>query len=158
MDDGRQVIGNIELKGRFLHLVTNSAPRAERGILLIQESLGALVRAPLTAIRTVEQMLADAPAGHESKADDDIPPEMAEQLIWQYMDGHYRETLDQPIAMLDNKSPREAVTSAAGRKKVAEWLKYLENQSGRRVDPDDPMARYDYEWMWRELGVLDLRE
>ena len=60
-------------------------------------------------------------------------------------------------SMLGNKTPRQAAKSAAGRQKVAEWLKYLENQSANQPDPADPMATYSFEWMRKELGVHDLR-
>lgn len=59
--------------------------------------------------------------------------------------------------MLGNKTPRQAARSAAGRQKVAEWLKYLENQTTRQTDAADPMATYSFEWMWNELGVHHLR-
>lgn len=60
MENGERVRGNVELKGKFLHLATNSAERAQDGTTLIQQALGDLVRAPLTEIRTVEQMMAEA--------------------------------------------------------------------------------------------------
>jgi hypothetical protein len=44
----------------------------------------------------------------------------------------------------------------AGGLKVAEWLKYLEMGSAS-IKPDDPMATYDFAWMWKELKVEDLR-
>ncbi|RWJ00156.1 hypothetical protein [Mesorhizobium sp.] len=158
MDNGLRVLGNVELKGRILHLATNSTARAEKGIALIQKALGDFVRTPLTEIRTVEQMMADTPARNQAEATSDIPPEIAEQVVHQFMDRQYRETLDQPVGMLGNKTPRHAAKSAAGRQKVAEWLKYLENQSARQPNPADPMATYSFEWMWHELGVLDLRQ
>jgi hypothetical protein len=37
---------------------------------------------------------------------------------------------------------------------VANWLKYLENQTAKSKDP---VATYDLGWMWAELGVEDLR-
>ena len=80
-----------------------------------------------------------------------------QQVVHQFMDRQYRETLDQPVGMLGNKTPRQAAKSAAGRQKVAEWLKYLENQSAKQAGPTDPMATYSFEWMWKELGVHDLR-
>ena len=60
--------------------------------------------------------------------------------------------------MLGNQTPRQAAKSAAGRQKVAEWLKYLENQSAKQPNSADPMATYSFEWMWHELGVVDLRQ
>ena len=158
MDNGARVLGNIELKGKFLHLSANSAERAQTGTTLIQQALGDLVGPPLTEIRTVEQMMAERPARKGEDPAPEIPPEIAEQVVHQYMDRHYRETLDQPVQMLGNKTPRQAAKSAAGRKKLAEWLKFLENQSFRQPHPDDPMATYSFEWMWHELGVFDLRQ
>lgn len=87
-----------------------------------------------------------------------IPPEIAEEIVHQFMDSQYRETLDQPVGMLGNKTPRQAAKTPAGRQKVVEWLKYLENQSANQRSPTDPMATYSFEWMWRELGVLELRQ
>jgi hypothetical protein len=158
MDNGARVLGNIELKGKFLHLSANSAERAQIGTTLIQQALGDLVRAPLTEIRTVEQMMAERPVHEKEDPGSEIPPEIAEQVVHQFMDRQYRETLDQPVGMLGNKTPRQAAKSTAGRQKVAEWLKYLENQSSRQPDPADPMATYSFEWMWQELGVIDLRQ
>ena len=48
-----------------------------------------------------------------------------------------------------------AARTKAGREKVATWLKYLESSNQR--DPSSPMASYDFGWMWKELGVEDLR-
>lgn len=158
MDNGRRVLGNAELKGRFLHLSINSAARAEKGIALVQKHLGDLVGAPLTEIRTVEQMTAEGPAEDDEATTSDIPPEIAEQILHQFLDRQYREILDQPVGMLGNKTPRQAVKTPAGRQAVAEWLKYIENQAARRPNPADPMATYNFEWMWIELGVGDLRQ
>jgi hypothetical protein len=44
----------------------------------------------------------------------------------------------------------------AGRDQLAVWLKHLENLSGRQL-VDDPMATYDFAWMWQELGIEELR-
>ena len=54
------------------------------------------------------------------------------------------------------KTPRQAARSKKGRQAVANWLKTLELTSAR-LPADDPMRDYDYGWMWRELGVADLR-
>ncbi len=103
-------------------------------------------------------MMVERPAREKEDPASEIPPEIAEQVVHQFMDRQYRETLDQPVGMLGNKTPRQAAKSAAGRQKIAEWLKYLENQSLRQPDQADPMATYSFEWMWAELGVSDLRQ
>jgi hypothetical protein len=68
------------------------------------------------------------------------------------MDTHYRKCLDEKIPALDDKTPRQCVKSKAGRKKVVEWLKYLENQEHRRASSKN-MPPYDSSWMWQELGL-----
>lgn len=157
VDNGARVLGNIALEGKVLRLSTNSAERAQSGTNLIQQTLGPLVRAPLIEIRTVEQMMSERPARGRQDPACEIPPEIAEQIVHQYLDRQYRETLDQPVGMLGNKTPRQAAKSATGRQKVAEWIKYLENQSAKQPNAADPMATYSFDWMWHELGVLDLR-
>jgi hypothetical protein len=44
----------------------------------------------------------------------------------------------------------------AGRVKVADWLKYIENGAAKSGTAD-PMGTYDFTWMWEELGLSDLR-
>lgn len=41
---------------------------------------------------------------------------------------------------------------------MAEWLKYLENGSAKSRETGDPMATFDFTWMWQELGMADLRK
>ena len=67
------------------------------------------------------------------------------------MEDHYPRFLDEPIPALGNRSPRSAAKTTKGREKVVAWLKRLENGAARH-DPSDPMAGYDFGWMWRELG------
>jgi hypothetical protein len=157
MDNDLRVLGNIELRGGFLCLSANSAMRAEKGTALIRRALGDLVRTPLTEIRTMQQMMAERPAKDGKTPSSEMPPELAEQIIHEYLDQYYRETLDQPVGMLGDKTPRQAVKTQTGRQKVAEWLKYLENQTARQPDRAHPMATYSFEWMWKELDVHDLR-
>ncbi|RWP44844.1 MAG: hypothetical protein EOR04_04400 [Mesorhizobium sp.] len=157
MDNGLRLLGTVELKGGFLCLSANSAVRAEKGTALIQRALGDLVRTPLTEIRTIRQMMDERPAKDGRTPSSEVPPELAEQVIHEYLDQHYRETLDRPVGMLGGKTPRQAVKTKTGRQKVAEWLKYLENQTARQPDRAHPMAAYSFEWMWTELDVRDLR-
>ncbi len=83
-----------------------------------------------------------------------IPPDIARQIAHEHLDRHYRDTLDQPIPALGNKTPRQAVRSAAGQRKVVEWLKLIENRSARQTGS---VAEHDFGWMWVELGLSDDR-
>lgn len=154
--EGATVLGSLELTGKTLVVTVNSAERAAKVLTLIGAAAGDLLRAPLTTIRTVEQMRADQRRDGPSDAADEIPPEIARQLMRDHLDKHYRETLDAPIPALGGKSPRQAVRTAAGRAKVIEWLKMLENRSAGHGE--GPIAEYDFGWIWVELGLQDHRK
>jgi hypothetical protein len=157
MDSGARVLGNIELTGRTLLFYANSAGRAEKGMALIKGALGELVGMPLTEIQTVDQKRAERPATPAASRELGLSPEVMKKLIHDNLDQAYRKVLDEPVGMLGNLTPRQAVKTVAGRRKAAEWLKYLENRSAQCHQPDDPMATYSFLWMWEALGIADLR-
>ena len=154
--DAATVLGTLELKGKALLVNVNSATRAAMAEALVAEACGDLLKRPLTTIQTVEQMRDDHRDSGPQAGADEIPPEIARELMQEHLDQHYRETLDAPNPALGGKSPRAAVRTAAGRKKVVEWLKYLENGSARHGD--GTIAEHDFGWMWEELGLQDLRK
>ncbi len=123
---------------------------------MIIAALGGLVGTPLTEIETVEQALA-ARRENLRMPEPTIAPEIATTMIHGMLDRQYRAVLDEPVPMLGNVSPRAAARTKAGRDRLAAWLKHLENGSGQRADPGDPIATCDFSWMWRELGVESLR-
>jgi len=156
MEDGSVVLGNIELKEHTISLSVTSAARAERGKAMLSARLTDLIGPPLTKIQTVEQMRA-APRTARKPPAADIPPEVRNELVYAMLDKQYRAILDEPVPMLGDVSPRAAARSAKGRRNLAAWLKYLENRSRSVPDQDNPMATYDFTWLWRELNIERLR-
>lgn len=159
MPDGRVILGHVELEGRTLILTTNSVARAERATALLRETLGDRILEPAVRIETLDDMAAQAMAEDSHNLDDDfeVPPEIATSLVHRLLDGQYRRTLDEPVPMLGGLSPRAAADREDTRPQVADWLKYLENSSSSPRNPADPMATYDFGWMWTELGIGHLR-
>jgi hypothetical protein len=161
---GGHVLGSMRLEGDAVVLTANSVERAERGRTMLGEALGPLVGAPLTAMQTAEQALAErrtegdaADVAEAEEEEPPLPPEEAEAVMREVLDRHYRAMLSQPVPMLGGKSPRQAARSKAGRLKVAEWLKYLENQTAHRGAGAGGLPAYDFGWMWDELRITDLR-
>ena len=151
------MLGSVELRDRSVLLTANSLERAQRGRDLITAVLGELVRAPLIETETPAQALAARTSDESApRRDLDLEPEEETAIVHAAMDQHYRQLLDQPIPMLDGKTPRKAARTKAGRVKVVAWLKYLENGAARRT-PDDPMATYDLSWLWAELSLAGER-
>jgi hypothetical protein len=74
-------------------------------------------------------------------------------LIHDHMDRHYRNVLDEPVGTLGGLTPRAAVKTEDGRRKVVEWLKLLENMTAKSGPGNNAMASYDFGWMWKELGL-----
>lgn len=139
MMDGTPVLGNIELKGRALILAVTSAERAARGSALIADTLADLVGTPLTTIETIEQAMAARQEGlTASESAPDIDPQVATPLVHAMLDQQYRATLDEPVGMLGDITPRAATRTKAGRERLSAWLKHLENRSGNQQDPNDP--------------------
>ncbi len=126
----RRTSGGIAGQGEGLTLAVNSAARADRGKELILEELGDLLKPPLTGLRTVDQLMAEPRTAPQAQA---IPPDIARKIAHEHLDRHYRDALDQPIPALGNKTSRQAVRSAAGRRKVVEWLKLIENRSASQT-------------------------
>jgi uncharacterized protein (DUF2384 family) len=154
--DGRTVLGHLELKGKSLLINVNSSARADRVRNLVMKAASQHLKQPLTTIRTVEQMMAEEQDELDLEDADEIPPEIARQIVQEHMDKHYRETLDAPIPALGGKSPYQAVRSKAGRAKVVDWLKTLENNSAKHRN--DAIEAYDFGWMWAELGLQEYRK
>ena len=152
---GATVLGTLEMKGSALTLSVNSAARAKRGEALILDALGDLLKPPLTALRTLDQVAAEHD-GPQATEPDEIPPDTARRLAHEHLDRHYRDALDQPIPALGHETPRQAIRSATGRRKVVEWLKLIENRSAAQTG--SPLADYDFAWMWDELGLARLRK
>jgi hypothetical protein len=158
-EDGRWTFARIELRCADLLLTCNSVERADVARARLAGLLDGLVGPPLTAMQTMDQALADHQArqGERDAAAETVPPEIAGPVLRQFMDEHYRRCLNQPIGVLDGKTPRQAVRSRKGREQVVTWLKYLENGTARRAR-HDPSAAYDFGWMWAELGIADRRQ
>ena len=87
---------------------------------------------------------------------DIIDPEIAAEIIYNTLDQHYRQCLNEPIPALDNKTPRQCTRSKKGREKVIEWLKHLENNELRRA-ASQGQEPYDSRWMWDELKLVKYR-
>ncbi|KHA62684.1 hypothetical protein [Sphingomonas sp. Ant20] len=156
MEDGTPVFANVELVGRKLIVEVNSAARAEQAITHMREWLGDCVSTPMTEIRTMAQFMADDAAGAPQEEPLDIPSDERERIVHEMLTREYTKTLDEAVPALGNKTPRALARTKAGRAKVADWLKYIENGAAKS-GTGEPMATYDFTWMWQELGLIDFR-
>ena len=80
----------------------------------------------------------------------EIAPNPARAIVHAGLDRHYGQTLDEPTLPLGDLTPRHAARSKADRAKIVEWLKTMDNRTAKAGKGDDPMAGYDFGWIWRE--------
>jgi hypothetical protein len=156
MGDGAIVLGNVEIKGRILSLSVNSRSRAERGRSLLEPLLAGLVGTPLVETQTVEQMVAAGPSAAPRTLSPGLSAEDERAIVHQSLDRLYAAMLDERIPMLGNMTPVAAAKTAKGRGKLVDWLKLLENHSARQP-AGDPIAEYDFTWLWEKLDMADRR-
>ncbi|MFT5483374.1 MAG: hypothetical protein ACI9GW_002031 [Halieaceae bacterium] len=136
--------GQIVLTDSALTLDTNSVARSRRGEKLLLSLLGDRVGTPLTVHQNLGRM---AEAVEPDEWSSEVPVEIQEMLEAQ-LTKHYRQTLDEAIPMLNNKTPRECAADPALRGEVIGWLKSLENMGGHTSQ-----VSYDFRWMWDELNL-----
>jgi hypothetical protein len=139
------ILGHISLEDAALELEVNSAPRAERGREFIHTLVGEHLGEPLTVHENLEMAMEEGVNEPDINLND--APEIQAALD-AHLTAHYRQTLDEPIPMLNDKSPRDCAADPVARHEVIEWLKYLENTNQR-----SPQSHYDFTWMWQELGL-----
>ena len=156
---GETILGSVEIKKDAVELATNSRERAAKGEQMLADALAGLVGDASREEQSTADLFAGRGEGPQRKRNGsaEVPPEVACPIIHAHLDRHYRETLDRPVPALGNVSPREAARSDAGRASVVGWLKDLENYAARAAGGADPMANYEFGWLWHELGLAGIR-
>jgi hypothetical protein len=154
--NGSVSLGSVELEAETLRLETNSPQRAQRGRALLEPVIAPFVGQPVVKHETQAEIRTSASASEDRKPSSRLSPEEERTIIEETIDRHYRSLLDQPVPLLGDVSPRKAAETKAGREKLVAWLKLIENANARQ-DPRSPMAAYDLGWMWKELGIEELR-
>ena len=152
------MLGILTLDDTHLKLATNSAERARRGREVLCDALGARIGDGLAVHDAANANLEGAlrsggampttPIDTESKGD-------VEEVLQNHLDAHYRRTLDEPIPMLGDRTPRECAADPDSRSDVLMWLKTLENTDA--VMPSGAGFRYNFTWLWAELDLEEAR-
>ena len=158
--DGPTILGRIKVDDSTIELTTNSIERAGRGERMIAELLGARIGPPVREALDAREELLSRKAKSDVATEPalpEIPAEVERQIVHEHLDTHYRLTIDKPVPMLGNLSPREAAQTAEGRERLVAWMKFIENQSANHGKGQGAMVSYDFGWMWRELGIAERR-
>lgn len=143
--DGRAVLGTVELHGRKLIVQVNSGQRLERARALVEGLLA-------NALQDPEILpLGSNPEGFEALGSD-LSDEETEAALTAFYDSHYQALLDEAIPMLGDRSPRESIKTEAGRTETAKWLMMHEEHLAHMARSGQGPS-YDIGWVWAELGL-----
>ncbi|MEZ5447308.1 MAG: SEC-C metal-binding domain-containing protein [Gammaproteobacteria bacterium] len=92
------------------------------------------------------------PARGEPAPRIDLPPEEMTAVLQQVTERTYARWSDEPIPALDGLTPRQAIATEAGARKVADLIKLYEHGAARQArDEDRPPV--DYTFLWRQIGL-----
>lgn len=144
------ILGTIFVKERRLKLECNSKERLERGKKIILEALHGFVSHRADEYEDVIQAM-KARKEKPAKPTDEMPLAIQQQVYTQHMRKYYENWLNENIPALKGKTPMEAVKTKAGKARVVEILKGIENiEEGNRKAG---RAHIDVSWMWERLGL-----
>jgi hypothetical protein len=142
-------LGSIEVRAPDrVTLECLSRERLERGKALLERAAGAWLVHRSDTEQDPWQAAAAAKPADRSTADA-VPPEVAGPAIRQVLDNVYRTWPDEPLPALGGRTAREAVRDRRGRTAVIELLRSFDQAELGKPEP----LRYDFGWIWQELGI-----
>ena len=136
------VLGWIEIDGRRLVAEVNSEPRADAIRNQIETALREDVRYRASEIQSPEKIMADLAAGGAPPEERNALAELPEvrEKISAMMAAHWEHWVDQPIPMLGNQTPMEAVKNP-DRREIVESIVIQAERDGPRLQTDDIVFR-----------------
>lgn len=148
---GNRVLGTVTVVRNRCTLETFSEARAARGRKLLEAALGLLVRHRATVIEDPFQAAERAPRRGQTTPSPEVPAEVQQQVVGEYLERHYRSWVDTPLPALDGRTPRKAATLKTQRPRVVALVKSIEG--GMRREKQDGRPFVDVAWLWTELGL-----
>jgi hypothetical protein len=145
----------MRVEGAELAFECNSKQRHERGKRMLADLAGPALkhlRDEFTTQREMKRRSLTEPRPTEPAADE-IPPEVRNKLIAEYMEEHTAKWPDMALPALDGQTPRQAVKTAAGKLKVAALLRDFENIEAHKRQTSEPYS--DVARLRAELGLKD---
>jgi hypothetical protein len=127
MGVGRTVLGRITLEPGGLILETLSRERLERGKQMLTTRLPGVLRHVMDTLKDPAQAMAEIPReAHRGPT----PPAPAEQAVMaEALRAYYARWPDTPVPALSGKTPRQAVKTRAGKRKVEQLLCEIEKST-----------------------------
>lgn len=147
---GRSILGSLTPEGSRLRVHVMSNERAHRVRELLDRIASQALRYRLSEMQDFSRMQSEPPSSSKHANTEEVPPEIASQLLAEFSERYHRAWIDEEIPALGGRTPRHAAKLKTQRAKVAALLREIE------MRPLGPRSE-DIGWMWEELGLSDLR-
>ncbi|GHU19104.1 hypothetical protein FACS189472_08400 [Alphaproteobacteria bacterium] len=149
------ILGHVFIEEDQLTLDTNSVERAALGRKLLEEYLGDKISFLSASANTPEQMMKSSKKSNHRKDDGAIeayePPPEVKEAIKGMAEAHWKSWFDEPIPLLQDKTPRQAVKTKEGRERLEALLMDYE-RCDKNKDEDDPF-KVNIEYLRNELHL-----
>lgn len=137
------LLAEIQLRKGKLILETNSAVRGQRARALVEGLAGEAVRFVAAAhqdpTESLREQLRAGGEGSSPGLEEEIPAELAEELVLTQMARHYRTWIDESIPALDGATPRAAANEPGLQAKLVALLRGLEGMYQRALQRNEPL-------------------
>ena len=150
--EGHSILASLELRGNRLIVRTFSRERADRVRELLETVAPNAVRYRLARVEDINVALEQARRGGAKiggKPAKPTPEQLA--VMSAYLEQHYRDWIDTPIPALGNRTPRRAAALKTVRPTLIALLRDMQADENRKPAALGP--RYDFGWMYDELGL-----
>jgi len=154
------LLGYIKINNNKLVLETNSEKRANKGHKLLKKYLKEEIHFQKTLIESSAHLLKElvekkskniTPNANNKIEEMKDSPEIQEMLKTM-IQKHWENWFDQPIPMLDNKTPIEATKTKEGREQLEALLLLYERND---MEQKNNLMRVDIAYLKSKLGLMD---
>jgi len=144
------IIGRALVSRDALVLESNSVERADalkaRVMAVLESTLRGTQRSTTKLVEQLARSQNTPRAAHEEYKQVSLAEQ---QIVREHYEKYYALWPDIQVPALGNRTPREAMRTAAGRAAVETLVKQFENHDGRRAE----WERYDFDRLRRVLGL-----
>lgn len=147
------VYGNITLTSKRLALECQSYNRLDMGKDMLSKCMGKSIRHKLDKIQDIAKLMEEG-SGKRGKLQNkksQIPKDVQNQVVAQFMEDHYKRWVDEKIPALDGITPRQAVNDPELRDRLIWLIEDIENMEEQKRRNGEYF--YDVNKIRKELGL-----
>lgn len=125
---------------------------------MIKTLAGASVEFAGRVLSDPKGVMSNTPSGTKMPATPDLPAEVMSEIVEKTLHRLYAHWADEPIQILDNKTPRQAIKTAAGLERVKGLLRsYEEGEREQAAQQGRRPVSHDFLWLaiGRNTGTIE---